>query len=530
MKICILQLANGHSSSVLFHTDSKPVQTESFKCKHEFATRFTEASTSEQQIDAVAAENFDFYFNLLQSSSHNPSAAKKASEYFEKLNLPSCATTTRSSSKTRMTSTMLPDSGSPPVPGEKRYPLSVKSSKGGLSRAIGGHSICRDENELKSAIERINKALDDPLGASGQSRRNEALANSVVPCCVQEYVADIDMTCTVIVMGGRCIALNPVVYNTNETTLQESFVTFEIRSNPATTAELLPKNKDQDLYQRIQKAAIDASIVSGCRPSTMDGSIFVVSVNTQPPATHIPGGLSSLHDTFIANHLLRTNQSIEKNDKLAETYAIGADSYEKLLSTSEVPKLVKQIVEQRDFTGTVFDIACGTSTFGQLLTQMKPELAQKKSRKLFAFDIAPGMLKLCDKSGVYEATHNDTMEETLLNFRRYAEQVDHIVCLTALQFLRPEVFPKSITFTVNHAPDSYNDWLSERGYPHMHATDHSMTVDAFGEPEGWKLVWKRRELAIKPPMTGDNIYQMVYHFERVKGSSQDIMLGDQVTI
>ncbi|KAI1268018.1 2-C-methyl-D-erythritol 2,4-cyclodiphosphate synthase [Xylariaceae sp. FL1019] len=548
MKICVLQLANGPGS-----TDSKPAQTESLPSKHEFHSKFIDGSAPEKQIDAAVAENYDFYLNLLLSSTHNPQAAKKANQYFESLNLPSSATQNTGFLQNKNDFyAAARRHGSPPVPGDKKFPMFVKPAKSGLSRAIGEQSICQDENELKSALERISKALDN----AGQSRKEEAQANGVVlDCCsagvtrrddvvAQEYVEGIDVACTVIIMCGRCVALTPVVYNTGD------------------TPELLSRDKDQALYERIQKAAVDASIVSGCGPNTMgcnvdfrvqsDGSIFVISVNTRPPATeselkaqalvienNIPGGLSSLHDIFIANHLLRTTQAVEKNEKLAETYDTGADNYEKLLETSEVPKLVKQLVEKCDYTGAVFDIACGTGIFGQLLIKMKPELAQQKTCKLFAFDIAPGMLKLAEKSSVYEGAHNDTMEETLLNYRRYAEQVDHVVCLTALQFLRPEVFTfwltqafmltnKSITFTVNHAPDSYNTWLSDSGYPHMHAIDHSQTVEGYGVPKGWKLVWKQRELAIKSPMTGDNIYQMVYHFERENGSTQDILLGAQV--
>jgi hypothetical protein len=119
----------------------------------------------------------------------------------------------------------------------------------------------------------------------------------------------------------------------------------------------------------------------------------------------------------------------------------------------------------------------------------------------------------------------------------YAKGVDHVVCLSALHFLRPELFSfalvlffaranKSITISVDEIPDTYNENLDKIGYAYMHSTNHISSIEAFGEPPGWKLTRSERSFSWTSHATGDDVYTTYFRFDRIDGESRQLLLKD----
>lgn len=95
--------------------------------------------------------------------------------------------------------------GSPPVPETETFPLFVKPANGCFSRLIHDKSSCHDGDELKNALQLINKSLiggriryakylgveedhEVYVGTHHPSERN------TIDVVVQEYILGVDMT------------------------------------------------------------------------------------------------------------------------------------------------------------------------------------------------------------------------------------------------------------------------------------------------------------------------------------------------
>ncbi|KAM7200684.1 hypothetical protein V8F20_005186 [Naviculisporaceae sp. PSN 640] len=473
MKVCVLlpsvdNLVDGSDVSQLITTTTFP-DLGAFTDEHTFKTLFLDPNNFKSQIDAAVVEDYDFFFSFLRGTS-----GLEAWKYFESLGLPS--------------------SGIP--------------SSCFLTDGKNKNRCC--DNAVKN-------------GASVAEGR--------------------DMTCAVIRLAENgFLALPPVVCN---------------------QLQLLRKEDDPSLFERIQQAAINAllkdSLASqpmGCTVDVRvqaDGTVVVLAIDPQPAgfissaeseppvglkagdvavAQAFPGGHRALINVAMANKLLRSELSVETLSKLKKQYDTTAEVYEAILvGESRVPAMMEMIVDKFDFTGVTFDIACGSGIFARALKKKYPAAmgngaVQDIRHRVLGFDIAPGMLKICTDFDVYESVHFDTMEETLVNFQQYADRVDHVVCFTAIQLLRPEALSlflvlafaltnKSITLTVNEVPESYNKFFEDVDYAFLRATNHVKALEDFGVPKGWELVWKQREFAWTTPQTGDDIYSVIYRFERV---------------
>ncbi|KAI1119839.1 2-C-methyl-D-erythritol 2,4-cyclodiphosphate synthase [Nemania abortiva] len=573
MKICVLHSYEGPGPDRLTKVDTVLHQLAAFTDQHTFEDLFVRKSHAKEDINAAVAKGFDFYVNLLWGATDDPVPGLKESQYFESLGLPSCGIRT---SERAMTKNDFYENarrrGSPPVPGVNNFPLFVKPASSSASHLIDERSLCQDEEELRGALRRINKALYEArirraeyLGIEDR----EAYANAYNPegrdsddIVVQEYIEGLDMTCSIIQMSQACIALTPCVYRTKDTGIKGGFLTPDLKFDSGTTIEPLHKSRGPALFERIQHVAIDAYMASGCRTNNMgcevdvrvrsDDAVFAIGVNPLPssfkpevpfqdlPIIHsFPGGYRALINTFISNASLE-QQLRGKPSKMSQEYDRMAPMYDTITMSTRLPVITKSVATEFDYHGTVFDLGCGTGLFGRLLREVQSSLPLQDKSRLFGFDISCGMLKECKEHGAYDAVHRATMETALVNFAHYAEAVDHVVMFSSACLISSELFSfllvlcfalanKSIALTVDHVTDKYNKALVENGCPHLQGTDHFEAIEAFGEPPGWRLKKGEREFCWTSPKTGDDIYATCYRFERVDSASRDIMFSNQAS-
>ncbi|KAG6161534.1 hypothetical protein E4U11_003377 [Claviceps purpurea] len=563
MKICVFLSSYEGSGSDLEEFNTNTSQPGRFTSQHEFEYRWIHKHKAEQQIDDAVAEGFDFYFNFLWGRPHDAVAGADASCYFESLDLPSCGI---HSSETSQTKNVFYDAarlhGAPRVPGVERFPLFVKPGFGCSSQLIDERSVCRNQEELESALRRMHEALHEPrmrrataLGIEDPIRyvrSLEAAGRSSDDIVVQEYVEGLDYGCVVVQLGPSCVALPPLIYRMKKLLPQkEQFFTFESKFDEGTYMELLRKEDDAALFERIQQAAIEAFAVSSYRKNktgcnvdlrvTPDGQVFVIGLNPQPaefvpagkyqdiPVTHgFPGGLGALIDVYIANYLLRHSVSEQGRRRacIAGVYDFAAPDYDFDSSDKSTVKksLLAKLVGQYDFSGTILDLGCRTGVVGQILAQspkyMRCSTASHSSSapptshpngtdgtketkgiyRLLGCDISSGMLNICRDTGFYDSLDQTAMHSALMNL---TEPIDHVVCSSALQYIEPEMFSfimvllfvrasKSITLSVEDIPGVYTEHV--RKVFHIKAgtmplqSNHLGAMEAFGVPEG--LGWQ----------------------------------------
>lgn len=564
MKICVLQSSYEGTDSALQDVDDTPAQPGLFTTEHTFSYRFIHKATAKEEIDALAAEGFDFYFNFMWGTLDDPVAGVLESRYFESLNLPSCGI--RSWERCMTKKDFYENArrrGALPVPGTDRFPLFVKPANGCASQLIDDLSVCHNQAELEGALRRINSALYEARVRRAEAMGVEdkkAFAESYDPIgrdsddiVVQEFIDGEDYTCTVMQMGDGCIALTPHKYFTKERPGRKKFLTFELKFDDETHIKLVRKKDNPLLYQRLQKVATEAFMVSGCQGSNMgcdvdlrarpDGEVFAIEVNPQPaafmpegpfqdlPIMHrLPGGHAAVINIFIANHLLRNAAQQGVSEKIAAEYDNLAPKYDTILDKSTtIAAGIKTLTESYDYDGTVFDLACGTGVFGRVLSESKPA----RRSGLLGFDISSRMGDICRSTGLYQHVHIESMEAALLNCHRFADSVDRIVCFSALHFLRPEIFTfvlvlcftlanKSVSISIDEIPDVYNENLEKKGVGFMHSFNHLPRMLAFGEPPNWRLTKSTRQYSRTSPATGDEIYTTYFRFDRI-GETQDLM-------
>ncbi|KAG5921741.1 hypothetical protein E4U61_006268 [Claviceps capensis] len=541
MKICVFLSSYEGSGSALEEFNTITSQPRRFTSQHEPEYRWIHKHEAEQQINDAVAEGFDFYFNFLWGTPHDAAAGADASRYFESLDLPSCgpASIARKPSQ---------------VPGVERFPLFVKPGFGCSSQLIDERSVCHNQEELESALRRMHEALHEPRmrratalgieGPIGYVRSLEAAGRSSEDIVVQEYIEGLDHGCVAVQLGPSCVALTPLVYRMKKPLPQkEQFFTFDNKFGEGTYMELLRKEDDAALLERIQQAAIEAFAVSSYRKNktgrnvdlrvTPDGQVFVIELNLQPaefvtagmyqdiPVTHgFPGGLGTLIDS----------EQDSRRAGIASAYDRVAPDYDCFDSSGEftIKQSLAKLVESWDSMTfrEQFCLTCGTGIVERILAQSQkytrctssvstashsssaPPTSHpngtdgtKKTKGIYHLsgcDISSGMLGICRETGFYDSLDQTAMHSALMNL---TEPIDHVVCSSALQHIEPEMYSfiivllfvrasKSITLSVEEILDVYNEKLLKVG--HIKAGSMALSSNhlcAFEITEG--LGWQR---------------------------------------
>lgn len=564
MRICVLQSSYEGSESSLQEVDTNFPNPGAFTSQHSFENRFIHKNTAKQEIDAVIAEQFDFYINFLWGTLDDDVAGIQASRYLESSGVPSAGL--RSWERSRSKNDFYESAsrrGAPPVPGKEKFPLFVKPANGCASQMIDDQSLCHDEVELQKALRRINGRLRDSRWRRAKVLGKEdpqAYVDSYDPdsrssddIVVQEYIDGRDYLVSVIAFGESALALQPCVVKIRDTPNRANFLTFDMKFDDQTRFEVISRQDNPTLYDRLQEVALEAFETGGFRHSYMgcdvdmrvrsNGEVFAIEVNPQPacflpdetgfadaPITEsLPGGHMAVVNIFVANYFLQ-NDTLREWSKVAKVYDEMATDYDETVRTvSQIDDIMRRVTRNFDFEGTVIDLACGTGGFGRLLAECQPGRHRHREGPVVGFDLSPGMVDSCRTMGFYNEVYVSRMQTCLLEYVTHTK-IDHIVCFSAIHFLSPEEFAfllvscfviaqKSITIGVDEIPHVYNENLHKRGSSFMHSFNHLQNMEAFGKPRGWTLVSRQRQFGWNSPATKDDVYTTTFRFERVDPQS-----------
>lgn len=580
MRICVLQSSYEGTVHTLEEVDDDCMDPGPFTTQHEFENRFIRKATAKADIDAAVAEGFDFYFNFMWGTYDDGVPGVAESEYFESLKVPHIGilSSERKMSKHDFFAEAM-RRGAPPVPSSDKFPLFVKPANGCSSMFIDEKSVCHDEKELEKQI----KVLDGKMRSMRIQRAKglgfkdiEAYADSCeragrysTDLVVQEFIQGMDYAVDVMAMGSVPVPLSPRVVKYKPLDGKEQFLTFDGKSDPTTSYGILRKEDNPMLFQRLQKAAVEAFITNkmhengmGCDVdlrATADNKVFVVEINPMPVGfypmdshvadvdiqTDLPGKFEAAINIFITNYYLKhPGAKAARSKKIGENYDTVAPEYDCIEPTEAgLLPIDVEVLQQFSFEGNVLDLCCGTGIVGRTLSDMqsrgssspsssssnsstttaqKHPLAKVDVKRLIGVDISNGMLDVCRQTELYDETHQERIQDFL---GHYNEHVDHIVCLTGLQYLPVEelyfvlarffqLARRSITLTIDEIPEIYNEAMRRKNMPEMCCLNHIEHMKVFGEPTGWRLVYLRYHWAWQSPTSGVEVYTNYIRFER----------------
>ncbi|KAI1932871.1 hypothetical protein LOZ58_001813 [Ophidiomyces ophidiicola] len=570
MRICLLHSSYKGSDHKLQEVDTHHPDPALFTKQHTFEHRFITKNNANAEIDAVIAENFDFYFNFMWGTHEDNVAGIDASRYFESLNLPSVGI--RSYERERSKNDFFVEArrlGYPRVPGTERFPMFVKPAFGCSSQFIGAHSVCHNEEELEQTVDLMNNKMRDVRlrRAVGLGQDPELYADTLEKAgryaddiVVQEYIEGHEYTVTVVAFGETPVPLIPARISYIQIPGDKQYLTFEAKFDAGTHYKPLEQKENTVLFHHLQQVAVEAfkanqmhTNLMGCdvdirvRP---DGQAFVIEVNPMPIAftppgapfedadiaDKIPGGYAAAVNIFVANYFLKTPDRRAQVSKVAGSYDAMSPVYDEDHGRSDLYPIVNQIVQLLKLEGTVLDLGCGTGVVGKLLSEKWTSQGSDHFNRLYGVDISAGMLEKCHKGGWYRALYLEPIQSAIT---KIVGGVDHIVAMSMLHHLTPEdvtfvlvrcfqLAKKTITFTIDEIPDEYNEALLKRGLPHMHSNDHIKNVKSLGEPMGWRLSYLRRQLGWKSPATGVQVFITIFHFERFEMDEPLATVGELV--
>jgi SAM-dependent methyltransferase len=564
MRICVLQSSYAGSDHVLSEHDPY-ADPSGFTDQHTFEHRWILKATAKTQIDALVTEGFDFYFNFMWGQHDDKVAGIEACKYFESFGLPFIGLQSRVLERSKHD--FYRDArvnGSPRVPGQDKFPLFVKPATSCASKHITGKSICYDEAGLAEALKELNEALEPgrqllkrPVEFSSLPGISSSISipNDIV---FQEFFEGSDFSVVIIEVGDCPVPLSPerYVYSKNPPA-GKTFLTNDVKFHPDTHLELMQRELEQHLFDKLQKAAVEAFLVNKMQGSgwgnvdirvTPSGEPVVIEVNPMPavflPKEHqcedlsiercFPGGHRALINTLIASYQIRRPQAHKTFEQVGSTYDRFSDKYDDVIvNNTKMEELVSTVISKCKFRGSILDLGCGTGLFGRTLVSGNaiptppPEKSEDQgssvSRKftITGVELSPGMITKCENSRAYQEVHQGSLQSVLPSLGSF----DHIVCFSMSHFLPTvdlnmvlvsafRLAQKSIAFTVDDIPDEYNEHLKKTGDSHMVSQNHLKEMEAFGVPLGWKLADRFTVFGWKSPHTGHKIYTTVFIFER----------------
>ncbi|KAK6511078.1 hypothetical protein TWF506_010159 [Arthrobotrys conoides] len=507
MRICAFQSSYEDSDFTLRDIDASNVELDNLTPQHTIKSVFVHKTTAEEEINAAVAEGYDLYINLMRGTSDGQIAGIEETRYLESLALRTIGIKTQ-------------------------QPKTLKKEFAASGCRYGGITVSEAENLLS-------------LG--GEETKDK-------DCFKDDFY-----TVTVIEIGDGCVALNPCVCGPPNAPNQK-FPASESTVSLQPSLHSPEQNSTSKLFERLQSVAVEAFHASSSKGNRMgcdvdirvqaNEEIVVLEVKPLPApflpgrssqdlaAKDFPGGYPALINIFISNQTLC--------HPIREVIGKVADVYDKLVvkydtwgaSHSEMQAGTYKSIDGFDFSGTCFDLACGTGVFGRALAKSKTTRGDTSVSRIMGFDISPGMAEVCRKSGHYDLVHLDPMQTCLINHRLYHDgDIDHIVCFSGCHFLSEEEFSfvlalcfilakKSITFSVDEITDTYNEAIAKRGMSFAHSINHIANMKAFGVPKGWRLARHHRQFSWTSPTTqNDDIYTNYFRFEKIEDYKETTMLA-----
>lgn len=517
MKICVFQSCFDELQASVGEAQELCMNPGAFTTQHTVAHKTIHKTTAKQQIDEAVKEGHDFYLNFMWGTHDDSLAGIDAIQYFESLNLPSAGVQSSERQQSKwdfFTAAKL--EGSPLVPGTENFPLFVKPASSYGSMFIDEHSLCQNETELVSCIERLNKLMRPvriqramALGHSNPDQYADAYESAgrdSTDIVVQEFIDGEEFSVVVVAMGETPVPLIPQRAKYKQVSGDGRFLTLDLKFDPESGYELLEETEDPSLYRHLQETAMEAFTTKkmytnymGCDVDMRigrDGRAYVIEVDPLPVFFYptgsqledtdvkygFPGAYRAVVNTYITNYFLKNPG--DRGLRFTELASIF-DSYQ------ENPQLGSRVGELMPLAGTVIDLGCGSGTVGRTLRE-NPE---SRVTDLIGVDISGKMLDLCRQAGKYSQLVHGRMESFLAH---RTEKVDHIFCVSALDFLPVEeldfVLARCFQLSRHSITLIVDDWSSgseadftSSGRFKAYCMDHSEGIKSFQVPRGWIL-------------------------------------------
>ncbi|KAF9967881.1 hypothetical protein BGZ70_007837 [Mortierella alpina] len=512
MKICVFLSSYEGVESEFKDMDATQNPSRYVK-SHDFHLRYIKKDTAEQQIDQACQEGFDLYYNLLWGQRSDNVAGIDAVQYLESKGLPFIGTSSKFLSLSKADFKKAA-SGFVQVPGETQFPLIIKPSRGCASLYMTEKSVCHNQDQLSEQIALLRTKTSDDI-------------------IVEEFIVGKEFTVVVVEVDDDIIALAPYVceFPTDMEPMQQ-FIHFQHKMESLRHGVIQFKRYDGELLEELQDTACKAYRALDVFGSgyarvdirvAADNSIYVLEVNPMPCLFYadigdlsdddiisqcFPRGHEGLMDNLIATKL---RSHVEK--KVQKNYDVMSVFYDdRAYSEATFPHVIRKIVAQFPFQGTVLDLGSGTGIFGSLIQA-------SYDATLTGIDLSPMMAA---KATHYKKLYIGTIQRML----PFVGCFDHVVSSGALYFLDKDsllrvmdrcfiIAQQSITFGIEDIPDAYNNHLAEMGKGEMYSHNHTSIVDSYVVPEGWHLVYKEKHFLWFSPATGDNVHGTFFRFERL---------------
>ncbi|KAJ5563922.1 hypothetical protein N7513_000164 [Penicillium frequentans] len=425
--------------------------------------------------------------------------------------------------------------GSPLVPGTERFPLFVKPASSYGSMFIDEHSLCRDEAELESCIQRLNTLMRPvriqralALGhqdAEQYTNACEAAGRDSTDIVVQEFIAGEEYSVVVIAMGESPVPLIPQRAKYKQVGDSARILTLELKFDAESGYELMSEDEDPALWKHLQETAVEAFTTKkmytngmGCDVDMrigQDGRAYVIEVDPLPVFFYptgsqledtdvkygFPGAYRAVINTYITNYFL-------KNPGARGARFVELESFfDDMPMTGSALGKDKEIIALSPLKGSAINLGCGTGRLGRAL-KSDP---QNQITHLVGVDISNKRLDVCHREGGYCDLIHKRMESFLAT---RTESVDHIFCGSALEFLPMEemdfVLARcfqlarcSITIVIENPETSQKYKSALWNAVHKYTMDHSKSIRTFQIQRGWSL---------RPSATDDG--RLVFHFQR----------------
>ncbi|KAJ6088351.1 hypothetical protein N7486_009612 [Penicillium sp. IBT 16267x] len=538
MRICVFQSCFEELQASVGESESQQLCMNPgvFTTQHQISHKTIHKKTAKQQIDEAVAEGYDFYLNFLWGTHDDSLAGIDAIQYFESLNLPHAGV--QSSEREQSKWDFFAEAkraGSPLVPGTERFPLFVKPASICLSMSISLSGRARVE-ELYPAVEHIDAPCTDSTsagaGPSGCRKIRECLRScrrDSTDIVVQEFIAGEEYSVVVIAMGESPVPLIPQRAKYKQVGDSARILTLELKFDAESGYELLSEDEDPALWKHLQETAVEAFTTKkmytngmGCDVDMrigLDGRAYVIEVDPLPVFFYptgsqledtdvkhgFPGGYGAVINTYITNYFLKNPGS--RGARFAEL----ASLFDGMPMTGCAPDAAIEFTALSPFKGTAIDLGCGTGSLGRAL-KSNP---QNQITHLVGVDISNKRLSICHQGGGYCDLIHDRMESFLAT---RTESVDHIFCVSALEFLPMEELDfvlarcfqlarYSITIVIENPETSQKYNSAPWNGVHPYTMDHSDSIRTFQIQRGWIMRSSVTESA-------SDKGRLVFHFQR----------------